>query len=315
MLTYQKLFNNPGKLLRFTGLNPIQFETLAKRLEPLWFKAETKRLERDSRVRRVGAGRQYRLKTIEEKLFLILVFYRTGVIYEFLGWVFDLDSSNVCRLIGRLSPLMEEAADPILAFAIKDILKKRKKIKTWEEFVKKYPDLFELVIDTTEQKRKRPTHKKKQKNYYSGKKHIHSFKTQITVNRQGRIINVSRTYSGRIHDKTILIKEKTLDRLPCDLKKYLDKGYVKIQKLYPNHVVFIPTKRNRWKRTLTRSEKIKNTKISKRRIIVENVFSRMKKYSLLSQTYRLKDESYNCNFRNIAALCNFRLLFKKLNSS
>jgi hypothetical protein len=315
MLTYKKLFNNPGKLLRFTGLNPFQFETLTKRLEPLWIKAEQERLTRNSRKRSIGAGRKYHLSTIEDKLLLMLVFYRTAVTYEFLGWVFNLDASNVCRLIRRLTPLLEQAADPILLFALKDILKKRKKIRTWEEFVRKYPDLFELVIDSTEQKRKRPTNKRKQKNFYSGKKHTHSFKTQITVDRRGRIINVSRTYSGRIHDKTILIKEKTIDYLPPDLKKYLDKGYVKIQKLYPDHAIFIPTKRNRWKRTLTRSEKIKNTKISKKRIIIENVFSRMKKYSILSQTYRFNDKEYNRHFRNIASLCNFRLLFRGLDTS
>lgn len=315
MLTYKKLFDNPGKLLRFTGLNPFQFETLAKRLEPLWNKSETKRLTRDHRIRSIGGGRQYHLSLISDKLLLILVFYRTYIAYEFLSWIFNFDASNICRLIKRLIPLVEEAADPTLSFAIKDILKKRKKIRTWEEFISTYPDLVELVIDSTEQKRRRPLNKKKQKNLYSGKKHQHALKTQVTVNGQGRIINVSHSYPARIHDKTILIKEKTLDKLPIDLKKYLDKGYVKIQKLYPSHVVFIPVKRTRWKKELTRSEKIKNTKISKKRIIVEHVLSRMKKYAILSQTYRSIDTDYNRHFRNIASLCNFRLLFKHLDTS
>lgn len=315
MLTYQKLFNNPGKLVRFTGLNPFQFETLAKRLEPLWIKSERERLTRVDRIRSIGAGRRYHLSSIEDKLLLLLVFYRTYIAYEFLSWIFNFDASNICRLIRRLIPLIEVAADPSLRFAIKDILKKRKKIRTWEEFIRTYPDLVELVIDSTEQKRRRPINKKRQKNLYSGKRHQHGLKTQITVNRQGRIINISYSYPARIHDKTILIKENTLDKLPTDLKKYLDKGYVKIQKLYPNHTVFIPVKRSRWKKTLTRSEKINNTKISKRRIIVENVFSRMKKYQVLYQTYRSRDKDYNRHFRNIASLCNFRLLFKHLDSS
>jgi len=315
MITYQKLFNNPGKLLRFTGLNPFQFETLAKRLEPLWIKSEIKRLTRDSRIRAIGGGRRYSLPSIEDKLLLLLVFYRTYVAYEFLSWVFNIDASNICRLIKRLIPLLEKAADPTLCFAIKDILKKRRKIRTWEEFIKTYPDLVELVIDSTEQKRQRPSNRKKQKNFYSGKKHQHGLKTQITVDRRGKIVDISHSYPARIHDKTILIKEHTLDKLPTNIQKYLDKGYVKIQKLYPDHTVFIPTKRTRWKRTLTRSEKIKNTKISKKRIIVEHVFSRMKKYQILLQIYRSKDSDYNHHFRNIASLCNFRLLFKDFDSS
>jgi len=36
MITYQKLFNNPGKLLRLTGVNTAQFSLLVERLKPLW---------------------------------------------------------------------------------------------------------------------------------------------------------------------------------------------------------------------------------------------------------------------------------------
>jgi hypothetical protein len=185
----------------------------------------------------------------------------------------------------------------------------------FEEFIKMYPDIVELVIDTTEQRRRRPGNKKKQKNFYSGKKHQHGFKTQITVDKRGRIIHLSRTYPARVHDKTIILKEKTIDKIPDDIKTLLDKGYKKVEKLYPTHMIFIPLKRNRWKRKLTRSEKIKNTKLSKKRVKVEHTISRLKKYAILSQTYRLKDLDYNRHFRNIASLCNFRLLFKQLNSN
>lgn len=314
MLTYKKLFDNPGKLLRFTGLSVIQFKTLSERLSPLWKDKEIERLLRDNRIRSIGAGRKYRLSSIEDKLLLILLFYRTYCLYEILGWIFNLDSSNICRLIKKLIPLLEAAADPTLRFALKTIKRKRKKMG-FEEFIKTYPDLVELVIDSTEQKRKRPGNKKKQKNFYSGKKHQHGFKTQIVVDKAGRIVNVSRSYPARIHDKTLLIKEKTLDKIPKDIEKLLDKAYVKIQKLYPSHTIFIPIKRNRWKRTLTRSEKIKNTKLSRKRVKVEHGISRLKKYSILSQIYRSHEKDYNRHFRNIASLCNFRLVFKQLDSS
>lgn len=315
MLTYQKLFNNPGKLIRFTGLNPIQFEILARRLEPLWIKAEQDRLTRDDRIRAIGAGRRYHLVSIYDKLLLLLVFYRTYAIYELLALIFNLDASNICRVIRRLTPILKEAANPQLQFALKNINRRRKKIRSWEEFARTYPDLIEIIIDSTEQKRRRPGNRRQQKNFYSGKKHQHGLKTQITVDRRGRIINVSRTYPARIHDKTVLLKEKTLDYLPKDIKKLLDKGYKKIEKLYPSHRISIPIKRNRWKRILTRGEKIKNTYLSKKRVKVEHTLSRLKKYAILSQIYRSKDGDYNHHFRNIATLCNFRLLFKSLESS
>ncbi|MEK7111152.1 MAG: transposase family protein [Patescibacteria group bacterium] len=314
MLTYKKLFDNPGKLLRFTGLTVIQFEVLSKRLEPLWIKSETERLSRDGRIRGIGGGRKYSLSSIENKLLLILVFYRTYLSHEVLSWIFNLDGSNICRLIKKLVPLIEKIADPNLSFALKSI-KHRKRRLGFEEFIRLYPDLVEIVIDSTEQKRRRPSNKRKQKNFYSGKKHQHGFKTQIAIDSKGQIIDISKTYPARVHDKTVLMKEHTLDKLPPEIKKLLDKGYVKIEKIYPDHKISIPIKCNRWKRTLTRSEKIKNTKLSKRRIKVEHIFSRMKKYQILYQTYRSKDKDYNRHFRNIASLCNFRFSYKELESS
>ena len=79
----------------------IQFKILAQRLKPLWDEAERKRLTREGRIRDIGAGRKYHLQSLEDKLLLILVFYRTYAVYELLGWVFNLDASNICRLIKK----------------------------------------------------------------------------------------------------------------------------------------------------------------------------------------------------------------------
>ena len=78
MITYQKLFNNPAKLLRFTGFDIFQFKVLSSQPKPLWEEEEElKRLSRKNRIRAIGSGRKYRLSSIEDKLLLILIFYRT----------------------------------------------------------------------------------------------------------------------------------------------------------------------------------------------------------------------------------------------
>jgi len=46
MITYQKLFNNLGNLLRFAGFDIFQFKVLSSRLKPLWEEEELKRLSR-----------------------------------------------------------------------------------------------------------------------------------------------------------------------------------------------------------------------------------------------------------------------------
>ncbi len=311
MLTYKKLFNKPGKLLRFTGLTVNQFIILVNRLKPLWKEIEFNRLFRQNRIRSIGGGRQYRLKTTEDKLLLILLWYRTYTIYELLGWIFNLDGTNIGRMINKVTPLIEKVADYNLVSVLKNINKKRKKIRNWDEFVNKFPDLAEIIIDATEQRRKRPVNNKKQRNFYSGKKHAHSLKTQIAVTRKGLILHISKSYPGRIHDKKILDKEKTIDKIPRKIKKRLDSGYDGIVKDHPLFNIYLPYKRRRNHQVLTRGEKQANTIRSKRRIIVENTICRMKKYAILSQTYRSSEKAYNQHVRNIAALCNFRLLFKE----
>lgn len=311
MITVNKLFNKPNKLLRFTGLTIEQYKVLVKRLKPLWESAEFKRLWRNDRKRDIGAGRKYKVESLEDKLLVILIWYRSYTVLELLGWIFQMDATNIGRLIGKLTPLVEQAADPKLLTYLKTAEKKRRKIRTWDEFVNEFPDLAEIIIDSTEQRRKRPANKRKQKNFYSGKKHAHTLKTQIAVSKRGRILDVSKSYSGRIHDKTVLDKEKTLLYLPRRTRKRMDKGYDGVMQENPASNIILPHKRRRNSPPLTRGQKQANTIRARERVKGEHTIARLKKYPILSDKYRSSEDSYNQHFRNIAALCNFRLLFKE----
>src|SRR3990172_2200683 len=181
-----------------------------------------------------------------------------------------------------------------------------KKVSTLEELLVVCPDFAEVVTDATEQQRRRPK-KRIQKKYYSGKKKRHTIKTQITVNTKGKILMVSKSYPGRIHDYTIFKQENTAKKLPTKSVHYGDSGYDGAPNDYPEHTIIIPVKRRRNHSTLSLSEKRFNRKHSRIRILFEHVLSRMKKYQILAKVYRHKMIDYNRRFRNIAALINFRL--------
>lgn len=313
----QSLFKNPIKLRRCTGLTLEQFNELSVHLELLWDEAEEKRLSslNPNRKRAIGAGHPYTLKTIKEKLFSLLLYYKTYSAFWLLGLIVGLDASNVCRLIQRLRPLLEKAADPELEVYLKkvtlDIQKGRKKISSFEELKKEFPEIAEILIDATEQQRQRPSqrpkkNKRSQKKYYSGKKKKHTLKTQIVVNSSGRILEVSKTYPGSIHDFEVFRRERTAKSILEDAKTYLDKGYTGVKKEHPLLNFLIPFKRNRWKKELSRSEKIYNTKLAKKRVMVEHVLAKLKKYRILSDIFRNRVKDYNQDFRNIASLINFR---------
>ena len=63
---------------------------------------------------------------------------------------------------------------------------------------------------------------KKQKEYFSGKKRKHTFKTEIRVNSCGQIRNVTKTHKGKVHDFKI---HKASDPLPIGTRVYADSGY------------------------------------------------------------------------------------------
>jgi hypothetical protein len=308
-----KLFNNPIRLKRCTGLTINQFNLLVSRLRPLWEKAEKKRLSRKNRQRAIGAGHPYGLKTIEERLFCLLLWYKLYLDFWFLGMIVNLDASNVCRLVNRLRPLLQKAVDPQLNLSLKNklkiklpSLKGRKKISSWDDLKREFPEIAEILIDATEQQRRRPS-RKVQKKYYSGKKKRHTLKTQLITNNQGKILAISKSYAGSIHDYEIFRKEKTAQKISQEIKAYLDRGYQGIKKDFPDLKALTPIKRNRWKRKLTLSEKIFNTKLAKKRVVVEHIISRLKKYQILTGIFRNKTDNYNQDFRNVAALVNFRL--------
>jgi hypothetical protein len=307
MLTFKKLINKPKKLKQFSSLSPEQFSLLVERLSPLWQEAEKQRLDRPTRKRGIGAGRRYKVETMEDKLLLVLMHYRFYTTHDLLGLIFDIDASNVSRMVTKMRPLLEQAADPDLKGYLKEAAKGRKKIRTGEEFVEQYPDLAEVITDATEQQVKRPKGKRKQRKQYSGKKKRHTIKTQLTVSKDGKILDVSRSYPGKVHDKKMMDTEKTIDRIPKESKHFLDKGYDGLPGDHPGYDIRLPHKKRRNKPELSRGEKQANTLRSKRRIIGENVIAKLKKYQILAQVYRSNLDDYNQTFRNISALTNFRL--------
>ena len=96
-MNYQKLFKKPSIFVRFTGLSIAEFRELAKELKPLWEISEVKRLSRPNRKRKIGGGRDYKLKGFEDKLFLILISYKLYLTCDVLSVFFSLDKSNVSK--------------------------------------------------------------------------------------------------------------------------------------------------------------------------------------------------------------------------
>jgi hypothetical protein len=303
----QKIFQ------RTLGLLIQQFELLVTRITPLWIKAEVERKQRSDRKRMIGGGHPYTCKTIKEMLVVVLLYYKTYCTQEFIGLMIGLDQANVSRLLKKMLHLIEQAADPDLAQYLKrakeesDAIPLHQRINSWSDFIKKHPDLRDVSTDATEQTCYRSTNYEKQKEHYSGKKKRHSIKTQITAASTGRIINVSCSVPGSVHDKKLMDQEKTVEKFPGQTAQRFDLGYQGIVKQYPNHYIVLPCKKPAKMKELSPLAKEHNRANSRRRVVVEHAFSRLKKFGICSRLYRGQINEYNIIFRNVAALLNFKL--------
>ena len=251
----ERLKKDPVLFRRFLGLSVDRFENLVVLLQTIDSKHEKKRLFRKNRVRRIGGGAPFK-HSIESRLALVLLYYRSYVTQEFLGFLFDLNNSTVSRTISHITPLLAK---------LFKIPEKRIQIAHDDE-----ETLAALLIDGTEQRTYRPQDHKAQKKNYSGKKKAHTLKYQVTTVDGRKIDSISKSFYGSVHDKKMY--DKTRPRKPPDMKEVGDTGYQGTGMIHP-------VKKQKGK-TLSEAQKKFNRKISKMRIKAEHAICAMKRYRI-----------------------------------
>ena len=280
----------------FTGLTPEEFDKIYAQLEQRYPRYEQKRLTLKKRKRAIGAGRPFKLP-LNERILMLLMYYRLYITYSLLEYIFDLNQSNICRDIALIEPVLKTCI-PIP----EKMTKRTRKIGTIEELLEMFPEM-KAFIDATEQEIPRPKNKRRRKNYYSGKKKKHTVKTQIMVNKKGVILHKTRHRKGKQHDYD-MFKKNGPPPTPPEVEIGFDLGYLGIKKDYPKLNVNIPVKKPK-KKELTKQEKRYNKKQRKARVIVEHTISRMKKFQIMGQEFRNRLKRYDCMTSIVCGLVNF----------
>lgn len=304
-----KLTKKTNAFQRTIGLTIEQFNLFIEKIAPHWNTAEEKRKQQGIRKRKIGAGHPYKMQDLRQKVLAVLLYYKLYLTQEFLGMVVDLDQANISRLLKKMLPLIEKTADPELKtyFSnIQDAHAAAEKTKDWATFFAQYPELKDVSTDATEQQCYRSKDNDVQKEYYSGKKKRHMLKTQISVAPSGRILDVSKSYPGSVHDKTVIDQEETIKKFPTKTCLRFDSGYQGVKENNSDHYIVLPTKKPKEKE-LSGLAKEHNRVNSKRRVIAEHACSRLKKFRILGNLYRGPIQSYNQIFRSIASILNFKL--------
>ena len=288
------------------------FQEVFVAVKPAYGKVRRERLKKAKRSRKAGGGRRYSLE-LEEQLLLTLMYLLLYEIQMLLGYMFDLDDSNMSREINERMlpcfkqvlpvPMQEELLSPTVCFHGK------KRINTLEELLEAHPEFKELLVDATEQEVPKPKDKLARKQRYSGKKKQHTLKSQVTVSNR-LVLHLSKHVPGSVHDFSLLRATGVIYAVQAQKRKLrLDKGYEGIEDAYPDADIDKP-KRAQRNHPLTPLEKIYNQVLSSLRMPVEHTLGFLKKFSVLAGIYRGPTHRYDDTFLVVAGLSNFRIMNK-----
>jgi hypothetical protein len=164
------------------------------------------------------------------------------------------------------------------------------------------------IIDGTERPLQRPKNKRRQREFYSGKKKRHTVKNVVIVDRRTRKIKaLSRTRVGKTNDKRVADEEEY--RFPKRSTLWKDTGF---QGCEPPNITTIQPKKRPRKGKLTDEEKAQNRAISQQRVRVEHAIGGAKTYRIASDVFRNRREGFvdlsfetACGLHNLR--CNYRL--------
>jgi len=274
MINLTKLKQHPKTFNQVIGISPQQFNQLVAQIEPLWKETERKRKQKTNTehlVRTIGSGRLHK-RNLEERIAMLLIYTRNYTSHVFLGMLFDVEESRICRYFHRLRPVVESV------FKIP-----KRKTDLSED------DIANLIVDATEQRTE--NRKKSGGSGQSGKKRAFTIKTQIITDKEGRIKHASLSVPGNMHDKKLYDQTNVSAGMG-------DLGYLGTDMLLPH-------KSSKFKK-LTKKQKVENKKHSSVRIVIEHVFASLKQFRILADRFRGHLEYYNQYFRIVCGLYNLR---------
>jgi DDE superfamily endonuclease/Helix-turn-helix of DDE superfamily endonuclease len=281
-----RLKQSPDTFRQLTGITPAAFDRLLTQLAPRHQQAEARRKDRPGRRRKPGAGRKHTLP-LADRLLMLLIYYRTYVPHTFLGFLFGLDDSAVCRNVNPLRPLLAGI------FRIPE-----RRVALAEE------DVRELFFDATERPTRRP--KRRQRACYSGKKKRHTLKVQVVVARRRkrpgpgakprrvRIAAVSGTFPGKAHDKRVYDATRVL--CPPGVRRTGDTGYL-------GTGLETPARRPPGGR-LSARQKAGNRRVARRRVVAEHGIGKLKIWRIAAERYRNPVRRHTLILKNVAGLHN-----------
>jgi len=242
------------------------------------------------RKRAFGGGSKGNIKDPRKKLFFILWYLKVYPTFDVAAYVFASSKTRTHIWVHNILPTLEKTLGRRL------VLPKRR-INSVEEFFSFFPEVKEVMLDGVERPTIRSKKTKQQNKHYSGKKKRHTRKNLVLANGKKKILLITPTKHGRVHDKKLSDKNLLALRIPEEVSLLVDTGFQGIQRIHEN--TLIPKKKPRGG-FLTKAEKAWNRVISSVRMAVEHAIGGFKRFGAASHIFRNKN-GIDDRFVNVCA--------------
>lgn len=287
LMDINKVLNNKRLIKAVLGIRKESFEKLLVTFRQI-VKEEAE--SNKKRKRAYGGGSNGNIKDPRKKLFFILWYLKVYPTYDVAAYVFSSSKSRTQSWGQKILPLLEKTLGRKLVLP-------QRRVNSVEEFFRMFPDAKEVMLDGVERPTVRSRKGKTQNKHYSGKKKRHTRKNLVLSNSKRKILLLTPTKHGRVHDKKMSDKNMLASRIPEEVSLLVDTGFQGIQKIHEN--TLIPKKKPRGG-FLTQAEKEMNRLISSSRIVVEHAIGGMKRFGAASHIFRNKN-GIDDNFMNVCA--------------
>ena len=296
MLKLERILNQDRLMRAMTGLNRKAFEALLPSFTHAYQQSLIK--PEAKRKRAPGGGRKATLKTMADKLFYILLYCKCYPTFDLMGVLFEFDRSCAWDWVHGLLPILEQALGHKRALP-------ERKLRSLQEFLERFPEVKEVILDGTERPVRRPQDSAQQKAHYSGKKKRHTRKHITGSTRQKRVILLSKARPGSMHDKRQLDEEDLVGHIPDEVAVEGDLGFQGLQNEFEN--IHLPHKKPRGKE-LSEQQKQENREFSRQRVKCEHAHAGIKRYNSVTAVYRNRVTDFDDRLMlNAAGLWNFYL--------
>lgn len=297
-MRYGYLTRYASVFAKMTGLQQEAFDALWEDVLPRFGAAEEARLSRPGRQRAIGGGRESKLDGRDQVL-LTVIWLRQYPTHEVLAYLFGVSDSTVSRIVQRVLPLLEQSGRDTMRLPDPG----RKRRRQWDELLADTPELA-VIVDTFEQRVQRPKAAAERDSWYSGKKRTHTIKSQVAVDEcTGQLVAVADSVKGPVADLTVLKASHLLDALPEGVGCLGDSAYQGIRQLHP--LGASPRKKPWGKHRPRPPEDVAyNRAFAQRRVVVENIINRLRRFQALTQTDRQHRQAHTARVVAVAGLVN-----------